>query len=339
MTEVSLRRFDPGEMDDGTAALILKLQYEDLQGMQSSDKGKGREDEVSDFACAIETMKEEMQNLESNVCDRAMSRSLARAVITDSALLNEAATQANTIAKDRAFAERLSRGEVAVTSLETTETEPLDDLLLARLSALYVQDIDDGSLFDGASEAELPASESSTWAASRNPGSIPTYECVTCGERKRGFEVLRTPCKHYYCADCISTLFELSMTDETLFPPRCCRERIPINGARLYLTPGLLQRFDEKSEELSTPNRIYCSRPTCSAFIKPANITTSTSTATCTLCSMSTCTTCKGNAHNGDCPEDLSIQATLATAREEGWQRCTGCGAMVELDTGCNHIT
>lgn len=187
------------------------------------------------------------------------------------------------------------------------------------------------------SDDQLPASESSSWATSRNPINKPArHECESCNERKGLDEVFGTSCGHHYCHDCLNTLFRLSTVDETLFPPRCCRQEIPLLSAEVYLSANLVLEFLKKSLEYRTMDRTYCSQPTCSQFI-PANI--KGEAAVCATCSTVTCTICKGGSHIGDCPQDIGIQLTLATAQEQGWQRCLNCQSMVELDVGCNHIT
>lgn len=79
-----------------------------------------------------------------------------------------------------------------------------------------------------------------------------------------------TPCGHAYCIDCLRRLFEASLQDETLMPPRCCQTEIPLDLARLTLKE--IEHFNAKRLEYSTINRVYCSIPTCSAFIPPTLI-------------------------------------------------------------------
>ena len=141
----------------------------------------------------------------------------------------------------------------------------------------------------------------------------------------------RTPCKHEYCRDCIQGLFQASLTDDTLFPPRCCKQPITFGGG------VRIRSFESKLIEFDTPDRTYCSNQLCSAFIRVENILEEK--ATCPECSTITCTVCKSESHLGDCPADAGLQQVLAAAEEHRWQRCFNCRRVIELEVGCNHIT
>lgn len=326
------------DVDDASAALILQLQREDAEELQRSSKGKHREDEVSDIDLALELFQQDLQETNAVLTDRCMSRSLARAVVADSAFLTDEVAREDTLANDRLVAEQIQRGGEAGCSKGTSGDPGLDDLFIARLTALYVSGPADGCASAVDDEKEPTTSESSRWAAARTQASaIICHECVACGEHIRAFETFRTSCGHHYCQGCLSELFELSTTDETLFPPRCCRQTISLTSARLYLSSDLVQRFQQKAVEFRSSDRTYCSRPTCSAFITSADI--DGERATCTTCFQQTCTICKSNSHDGDCPQDTATQQVLAAAAEEGWQRCYNCRRLVELDIGCNHMT
>jgi hypothetical protein len=103
------------------------------------------------------------------------------------------------------------------------------------------------------------------------------------------------------------------------------------------LAEDLVRAYEEKKVEFGTEDRVYCADPVCSAFIHVKGV--GTEKATCMKCGKVTCVMCKAAAHVGDCPKDTAMQHLLATAKEEGWQRCRACRRVVELDTGCNHIT
>ncbi|KAI4272046.1 MAG: hypothetical protein LQ337_005577 [Flavoplaca oasis] len=336
MEGVGSHSFPLYQIDDASAALILELQREDMQELQRTSKGKRREDDVSDIDFAVGLFQEELDQTSIILADRCMSRSLARAVITDSAMLTDAVAGEDAFANDRMVAERLNDGDDVAECCANDPT--LDDLYVARLTALYMCGPSDGCAPSHTGDEQLTIAESSHQAGARFNGIDDNrHECVSCSEYKRAFETFRTPCGHFYCQECLSQLFEKSTKDETLFPPRCCRQGIPLTAARLYLNTDLVQEFQKKTLEFRTGDRTYCSRPTCSAFITSSNITSER--ATCAACFTETCTICKGNCHEGDCPRDTATQEVLATAAREGWQRCYNCRRLVELDIGCNHMT
>lgn len=150
--------------------------------------------------------------------------------------------------------------------------------------------------------------------------------------------VVYAPCGHDYCKDCIIRLFSLATREESLFPPRCCKQSIPLAAADVFFSSNFIKNFEEKSVEFSTVNRVYCAWPTCSVFIPPSHI--NGDTAVCPTCGFWVCTICKGPPHHGrDCPEDTALSSLIQTARQAGWQRCYRCRRVVELAHGCNHMT
>lgn len=152
---------------------------------------------------------------------------------------------------------------------------------------------------------------------------------------------MHTLCNHYYCRDCVSSLVENFTHDETLYPLRCCREPIPITRVDAFITPALRTLFLQKHTEFSVPlkDRVYCAGPTCSVFlgtsegiVEPGII--------CPACQTSTCPRCKQTEHIGeDCVANTAIIELRAIGRTKGWQTCPDCHALVELNTGCYHIT
>ncbi|KAK1990399.1 hypothetical protein LX36DRAFT_592682, partial [Colletotrichum falcatum] len=51
---------------------------------------------------------------------------------------------------------------------------------------------------------------------------------------------------------CLRILFEILLTDELLFPPRCCGTSILIDDYRQFLSLTLVTEFCAKEAELST---------------------------------------------------------------------------------------
>lgn len=187
--------------------------------------------------------------------------------------------------------------------------------------------------------------ESFTTAATRAPqNTTPSTEndlrrCVACGEDTPLLQVARCPCSLEYCQGCLIELFRLSTVDESFYPPRCCRKPIVLWMTQIFLPSDLVRVIREKRIEYSTLDRTYCHEPSCSAFINPAT-SIGLDEATCPKCERKTCTLCKAAYHQGeDCPRDTGTLEVLAIATEKGWQRCSTCRRLIELDTGCFHMS
>ncbi|KAN0108494.1 IBR finger domain protein [Hyaloscypha variabilis] len=291
-------------MDIGTAAVIFQLQVEKSNEVFRSfeGNGKGREGVFSDSQIAFQMYMKDMEHNIAIVADRKMSSSIARACQMDGDVLVESLSEEQAAAGDRDFACRLG-GVAAHCPLPpwTVGSEFLDDEILEKLRALYVT----APVEETSSEGQL----SSAWAATRGPQKHTKRYCTACQEQTVFFDLARAPCGHEYCRDCLRELFLASLGDDSLFPPRCCRQSIA-TGSK------------QKKVEFETSDRTYCSNPLCSAFIRVENI--ANEQASCQNCLTITCTVCKAN-HTGDCPEDVGLQQN--------------CRRVVELDIGCNHIT
>uniref|UniRef100_A0A4E9E185 RING-type domain-containing protein n=1 Tax=Gibberella zeae TaxID=5518 RepID=A0A4E9E185_GIBZA len=157
--------------------------------------------------------------------------------------------------------------------------------------------------------------ESSIWASSRNESQ--TTECIACNNQFPPLALFKPSCSHEYCRACLVGLVRSSLQDESLFPPKCCGQTIPIKQGR-WFSPQLVGQFQAKKLEFDTPNRTYCSEPSCSTFIPPVFIA--------------------GSHHTGVCPSDTASQQFLQLAVQNGWQQCYSCHRVVELDTGCYHM-
>lgn len=329
-------------MDDESAELILQLTIEDGQQFQSGQKSKGRECDFSDMELAVQLSQEFNESLYSFLQDRKMTRSVAQAVTNDGAILAALHAAEQQADQDRRLATQLSNGVESMSggSSDSTMSEDLDEETIKELGARYISN---GPEFYTGSRVQPPSEhekmpESSGWAATRPPKAVlDLSRCVACTDDKLAYDVTRAPCRHEYCRDCLSQLFESAMMDESLFPPRCCKEQIPLDPRmKIFLSPALVDRFVKKMPELESKNRTYCFATSCSVFIPADRI--DGDIATCPQCNRTTCITCKAAAHSGDCPKDTALQQLITTAQDPNWQRCYQCRRMVELETECNHM-
>lgn len=170
--------------------------------------------------------------------------------------------------------------------------------------------------------------------------NIRRFECVACTEQTPETDTIQTSCSHSYCHTCATKLFQDSLRDETLFPPRCCRNTIPLNLMQQFLDPAFNTRFEQKLVERQDTYRTYCAKSTCSRYLRPPNTGRSTlgpASRFCAGCSLWTCEQCK-KAHTpgSPCPEDEEV---LRIGRQAGWKQCARCRNLVELTVGCNHMT
>ena len=97
-----------------------------------------------------------------------------------------------------------------------------------------------------------------------------------------------------------------------------------------------MQTFDKKKIEFETRDKVYCSSRRRSTFIPPSNIVKDI--GTCPKCNVKTHTLCKSKAHAGKCSQDASIEEVMDLARDNYWQRCYRCWALVDSVDGCDQI-
>ncbi|KAI8722998.1 RING-type domain-containing protein [Fusarium sp. LHS14.1] len=318
-------------MDHESLMLAIKLQFEDLDLCESSKKGKEREGEVLDADVALGACRHELEQMAEFASDHALCLSIAKAVDLDATLIAELQAEEEQAARDREFARRLSRDPRATPPATTTTEKQVKDVkdAISEKSKSMVARIVPEQSEDGQNQAE-----SSHWGASRT--HLDSEECIACTERFATSSLTRSPCSHHYCRECIINLVTSSLHEESLFPPRCCGINIPIETG-LLLSPALLGQFQAKKLEFDTPNRTYCSDSSCSTFVPPAFI--KGGVAHCPKCSQTTCVHCKEPSHEGVCSSDSASQQVLELAKQNGWQQCKACKRVVELNTGCYHIT
>ncbi|RSL65566.1 hypothetical protein CEP53_003620 [Fusarium sp. AF-6] len=206
-------------IDIESLMLAIQLQREDLEECEHAKKGKHREGEIIDSEVALEACRQELEEMATLISDQALCISIAKAVESDALLIAEAKAAEELAVSDRALALRLSGNPQATPTTNNTKTNekkrPADHL-------------DDASIerFKLMNRFQSDHAESSSSAASR--AQPETRECIACTDRFPAPALLRSPCSHEYCRECLVGLVQSSLRDESLFPPRCCTQPIPI---------------------------------------------------------------------------------------------------------------
>lgn len=171
-----------------------------------------------------------------------------------------------------------------------------------------------------------------------------TGECISCFDDFSKADLVHLTCSHDYCKPCLHEVILTAMKTESAFPPKCCLTEIPLKTVLVCLNGKQRDEYKEKSAEYAIPagHRWYCPEPKCARWIRPEKLHRERrSQQTCPHCKVNICSVCRSLAHdaNEECPQDFGLDATLEVAEAEGWRRCYSCRTMVELTTGCRHIT
>ncbi|KAF2211055.1 hypothetical protein CERZMDRAFT_68932 [Cercospora zeae-maydis SCOH1-5] len=169
-------------------------------------------------------------------------------------------------------------------------------------------------------------------------------ECLTCGsDDVRSTQTAKLSCGHRMCHDCLKRVFEMSVKDPQHMPPRCCtKDHIPLKHVDMLFDLKFKVLWNKKYQEYHTRNRVYCPAPKCGEWIKPSHfhVTKGRKYGLCPKCNTKVCTSCSAKMHkSADCPKDPEIAKLVKQGKEEGWQSCYNCRAMIELKEGCNHMT
>lgn len=175
-------------------------------------------------------------------------------------------------------------------------------------------------------------------------------ECLTCLSSDIPIsKSAKLACKHRMCHACLRRIFTMSVTDPQHMPPKCCtQDHIPLKHVEKLFDTRFKIKWNQKYQEYTTKNRVYCPAKGCGEWIKPSQIHLDTSGGAntgrkygkCGRCRTKVCCTCNGKWHTSrECPKDEATKQFAEVAKKEGWKKCFNCSAMVELNEGCNHMT
>ncbi|KAI0757199.1 hypothetical protein C8Q80DRAFT_1215891 [Daedaleopsis nitida] len=292
-------------------ALVAACTLQDVDDIQECRKGKNTAGPLSDEDFALQLFADDARVLQDLARDMALAHSIDKALRADAPVLEEFVRLEEIARGDREIARAIAEGRPPPTLIQASA-------LLTGVTTPITTD---------------PGSATLAYIAPRKS----LESCVICRDDIRG-PVIHAPCGDAYDVQCLVDLYRAVIVDESLFPPSCCRQPFNITNVRMYLSKDLVSRFEKKAIEFGTKNRVYCYRPTCSAFLGAA--TGSASHLHCQECWSETCGHCKKAAHSTltrcTSAEDEDV---VALAEQYGWKRCPGCGHLVELSIGCYHMT
>jgi len=196
----------------------------------------------------------------------------------------------------------------------------------------------------------------------------PTYSPYTASRTANSSSHLQfgllLPCpqQHGYCIGCLTAYIDSKIdpdnnggnSSNNPFPLRCpeCRATEFVDGisdavAARILSPEKMVLWDHQ-RLLHSVQHFFCPNPKCSAMIEIPETIYDLEEA-CPSCHQLMCTACHVLWHQGiSCEQYQSLpaeerspedRALIQLAKTKNWQRCPTCSAVVELVSGCNHMT
>ncbi|KAF3112548.1 hypothetical protein TWF594_009892 [Orbilia oligospora] len=295
--------------------IALALQLEELDIEVDNRKGKEKAGKMADRHAALQDYKDILLSMSQFHADQRMAKSIADAVLQDSATIAEFQALEAIAVRDREQALRMAN-----TMDATPQTAPRSTAAAtsSRSRALVMRGGDDYT-----SNYDL---ESMT-------GSTEYGDQTTLNSEYDDDDELESN------AGTTSTYRRPAMKDESLYPLKCCKVEIPGNVIARILSAAEYEKYQEAAVEYSSSDRMYCPNKKCLQFIPPESINKAGNFAFCKHCSTVACTKCKEKWHTGTCRVDHELQAVINTAGQQGWKQCFKCKRMVELKSGCHHIT
>lgn len=165
-------------------------------------------------------------------------------------------------------------------------------------------------------------------------------------------------CKHRYCFSCMKQHMEVKLLQGMV--PKCphegCEFELKIESCEIFMTPKLIEMMKQRLKEASIPvtDKIYCPYPKCSALMSKTELLRlprfghESGARTCCKCHGEFCMNCRVPWHkNMSCAEykrrnpiPLVEESKLKNlAARNLWRQCIKCKHMIELATGCYHMT
>ncbi|TCD67541.1 hypothetical protein EIP91_012295 [Steccherinum ochraceum] len=237
------RSVDVGDDVGDLLHLVAELTLQDIQDIQDGRKGKSRYNTVpTDEEIAFQLYAEEANGLLAFAGDAILARSIDDALKTDRGIIRQMVAMENVAFRDRQYALALSQGRAPPSTSPGPSSGPSSHE--SRTPRLTL----DLTSNQPVTEARFVSKAGSS--KSQNASSAEKFECIICMEKIRK-TVVTAPCGHHYDLKCLIDLFRSTLTDESLFPPRCCQRPFIFDDVRHYFDEDLVTAFRKKAVEFS----------------------------------------------------------------------------------------
>ncbi|KAF9696797.1 hypothetical protein EKO04_005389 [Ascochyta lentis] len=338
MSTIAVRATHPSYLDDEIVALTLQM--DEINYREETKKAKYPIDEVPDLELAYSSYLTEIEAHLTFLRDVKLAHSIANAVDTDAVVIAEITHGDQQAQDDHCVAVQMSTDDPELEKpppyTQQVRNDYIEDEIVRRLATMLTTE--DDVYEDPQVEAGPSVPYARRQAVALEKLALEVFECTGCASEFRWTSTTQLSCGHGYCEPCLRKFIMAGVVDRELMlvPPRCCSIPVPFGVIASTLTEAEMDDFQHAELEKATKNKTYCSNPDCGRFITPNDIVAGE--ATCSRCEIKTCAVCKATGHEGDCPEDPDIQATLDLGAENKWQRCFSCWSLVEIEWGCNHM-
>ncbi|CAB4282890.1 unnamed protein product [Prunus armeniaca] len=166
-------------------------------------------------------------------------------------------------------------------------------------------------------------------------------------------------CYHKYCLSCMKRHVEVNLQNGIVAqcPHKRCKCEVNIETCKIFLSRKLADIMIQRIKECSIPatEKVYCAFPRCSALMSKKEVLEHTKSSfasvggrKCMKCHRLFCINCKVpwhydmNCYDYQRSETYSLaeeQLLKSLAMKKLWRQCSKCKHMVELDSGCCHVT
>jgi hypothetical protein len=251
----TIQPYHPTPLDDELAALTLQL--EEFGLASESSKGKHPIDNPPDFEVAFASFQAELEQYRSFLNDQILAQSIGAAVHTDVILIGNITSQDIQAHDDRRYALQLSNNDPNIEApprhVDTCDQSNVEGWVTTVTSTIAAHSVIDFS------DEETEAGPSMTYTECQADTMMKLateFACTACTGRFPRTNMVTATCSHRYCADCAKKLFMRSTKDEELYPPRCCKQPIPLVLVAKHLDAKEVATFELASVEFTTQNRI-----------------------------------------------------------------------------------